>query len=134
MIKELIEFATELDQKGLHLQANRIDEAVAKIASSYYDYDQSDEIPMSSNAEYNEDMDKLAKLAKILIRGGTPITGTSEEGEKDEDAAIVELADKMHEMNLGKAAGDILRLLSEVGSPESHRDSKPLELDEDLPF
>lgn len=142
MIKSLIEFSSELDEKGLYLQANKIDEIIAKMASGGYDDLQIEDAPGFAAAEaeheYNNQLNRLAPLAEALVRGGTPITGTSEEGDADEAAAIRELAEAILENDLFDAGIKILDLLSNIGDSEpGDRDpnSPPWpELEDDTPF
>ena len=126
MIKNLIEFASELDKKGLHLEASRIDEVIVKMATGEWDL-QSEDAPdfeaYELNAEHDAGMKALMPLAEALVLGGTPIRGTVEEGDADVDDAIRELAENMLENDLLAAGEKILRLLrGPEPAPEPEQD------------
>lgn len=141
MIKNLIEFASELDEKGLHLQASRIDEVIVKMATGEWDLqteDDPDFAAAEAEHEYNNQLNRLAPLAEVLVRGGTPITGTNEEGDADEADAIRELAEVILENDLFDAGIKILDLLNKIGGSESgdrDPDGPPWpELEDNTPF
>ena len=124
MIKNLIEFASELDEKGLHLEASRIDEVIAKMATGDWDLQIEDTPGFAEGelaAEYNDDVNRLMPLAEVLILGGTPIRGTTEEGDADVVAASRELAVEMQQAGLldaGEKIFELLRGLEPAPEPE----------------
>lgn len=126
MIKNLIEFASELDEKGLHLEASRIDEVIAKMATGEWDLQIEDAPGFAEGelaAEHNKEVNRLMPLAEVLILGGTPIRGTAEEGDADVVAASRELALKMQDAGLLDAGEEILKLLRDPEpAPEPEQD------------